>query len=68
MRAMVFIRVIRFLALGELRMIEPKLMLGQLFDFPHGIDAGGLFNLPTLSKRNASCAILVFLRAICCSH
>jgi len=30
----------------ELGLIEPKLMLGQFFDFPLGIDASGLFNLP----------------------
>jgi hypothetical protein len=32
--------------LGELGLVEPKLTLGQFFDFPLGIDAGGLFNLP----------------------
>jgi|HubBroStandDraft_6_1064221.scaffolds.fasta_scaffold363392_2 hypothetical protein len=30
----------------ELGLVQPKLMLGQLFDFPLGIDAGNLFNLP----------------------
>jgi hypothetical protein len=30
----------------ELGLLEPKLMLGQFFDFRLGIDTGGLFNLP----------------------
>jgi hypothetical protein len=40
--------------LGELALVEPKLTLGQFFDFPLGIDAGGLFNLPypLQAKRN----------------
>ena len=32
--------------LGELGLVEPKLTLGQFFDFRLGIDAGGFFNLP----------------------
>src|SRR5271165_2249011 len=32
--------------LGKLGLVEPKLALGQFFDFPLGIDAGGFFNLP----------------------
>jgi hypothetical protein len=46
--------------LSELGVVEAKLTLGQFFDFRFGVNAGGLFNLPTLSKRSASCAILVF--------
>jgi len=29
--------------LGKLGLVEPKLTLGQFFDFRLGIDAGGLF-------------------------
>ena len=51
---------------GELRLVEPKLTLGQFFDFHFGVNAGGFFNLPPpLSKRSA---ILVFRRATCRSH
>ncbi len=32
--------------LGKLGLVEPKLTLGQFFDFRLGIDASGLFNLP----------------------
>ena len=32
--------------LGELELVEPKLPLGQFFDFRLGIDAGRLFDLP----------------------
>jgi hypothetical protein len=43
---MVFIRVIRFLALGELRMIEPKFPFRQFFDFRFSVSASRFFNLP----------------------
>ena len=32
--------------LGKLGLVEPKLTLGQFFDFPLDIDAGGFLNLP----------------------
>jgi hypothetical protein len=40
--------------LGELGLAEPKLKLGQFFDFRLGIDFGGLFNLryPVQAKRD----------------
>ena len=31
---------------GEIGLVQPKLTLGQFFDFRFGVNAGGLFNLP----------------------
>ena len=45
-----------------------KHTLGQFFDFRFGVNAGPLLQSPTLSKRSAICAILVFRRATCSSH
>ena len=54
--------------LGELRMIEPKFPFRQFFDFRFGVNASRFFNLPTLSKRCAICAIRDVRRATCRSH
>jgi hypothetical protein len=55
--------------LGKLGLVEPKLTFGKFFDFRFGVNAGGFFKLtPTLSKRTAIRAILVFRRATSCSH
>ncbi len=31
---------------GEIGLVQPKLTLGQFFDFHFGVNAGGLFSLP----------------------